>query len=101
MRNNAFSLEKVTEKDEWILSATVDLQLFLKGERSGPQASCVIFGSQMSMLSSIELTRSIVILLQSLNKTTELTFLGPLHTVDLNEQKIDVNMIFFVIEKQY
>ena len=91
----------MSEKDEWIVSATLDLQLFLKAERSGPQASCMIFISQMSMLSSIELNLSIVILLHPLNKTTELTFLGPLEIVDLNEQKIDVNMIFFVIEKQF
>ena len=59
------------------------------------------FVSPMSMLNLIKWSSISCQISILQNKTNELKFLVHLQVVDIGEQEIDLNMVFFIIEKRF
>ena len=100
-KNYAFFLDTVCKEHQWTISKMHKPQLFVIGEITGPKEIFLINVSEMTYLNFVEQTSFHWYTSRSMKKTTELFSLLYLPMIEWSEQKCEVNMVFFRVEKLF
>ena len=99
--NYAFSLDTLCAKYQWIAFAMKNSQFQLNGEKSRPEASVTKFDSQLTLMNSLGTTALKCCIFAISEKDDCSTFPLYLQMIDLNEQKMWIEMFFFVTDKHF